>query len=211
ENHDLTTFEKYVDIDGVTSNLLDQFMATQNENEMTKGFVDLMKPQLSAMLKGEISKLIEQGNGESIGDSTNKKPMSIIGLWEKTGKKNGKISVDEIVKDAKIATVRFEIEQTRFDTTLYFNLKMRDKGGYWQLAELTDFNKFNEEVESLEQNRVDKLNKPIKNKIKETIDVKSEAYKVHDKWGGNDKVTIDLEVVNIGKEPIADYLLALII
>jgi len=214
--HDLTTFQKYVDIDGVISNLFDQQMdMVTNERKVgeglakdfAKGIVTLMRPQMIELLKRQTNKLIEAGNFDKTDTvNTKKEPFSLAEVWNKSGNGNNISGIREIKRDGKIATVILEISQARFDTTLLFNIKMRDKGNYWQLAEISDFKNFALTLETLENNRVDKLNQPIFEEIRKTITVSDvQIKKIPSYWGLNDKVKITMDIKNIGAKTISEY------
>ncbi len=215
--HDLTTFQKYVDTEGVINNLFDQQMdlitADKKEGagfaeDLTKGIVTLMRPQVIELLKRQINKLVEAGSLDK-SDSAVKKtePFTLAEVWNKSGSKNNISGIREIMKDGKIATVTLEINQDRFDTTLLFNIKMRDKGTYWQLSELTDFKNFALTLENLEKIRVDKINRPIYDEINKALKISDVQMKrIPSYLGLNDKIKVSMQVTNIGDQTIWEYL-----
>ena len=154
EQHDLVSFEKYVDVEGITNSLIDQMLETATEQEKPKGeweqlgesigngLVALLKPQLSKLAKQQIAKLVETGKLEEEQESTesNEPDFSLSDIWNKAGgEKAGFQGIEYIKKEGKIAYVGLKFFQKEYNTDLILDLKMRDRGGYWQVAELSNF------------------------------------------------------------------------
>lgn len=76
EQHDLVSFEKYVDIEGVINSLIDQLLELRTENEKQQGklgqlgeaigksLIMLLKPELVRILKQQIIEYVETGKFE---------------------------------------------------------------------------------------------------------------------------------------------------
>lgn len=216
--HDLTTFQKYVDIDGTINNLFDQQMdltTKDNKDELglaedfAKGISTLMRPQMIELLKRQTKTLIEDGSFD--GSDTiilNDNPFTLAAVWNKGGNMNNILGIEEIKIDGKVSIITLKSYQARFDTTLLVNIKMRNKGNYWQLSEISGFSKFAISLEKLEKERVDKINAPIYEQIRKSITISDVKLKtISSYWGLDDKIKVTMDVKNIGHNTISGYFL----
>jgi hypothetical protein len=128
KTHDLAKFQKYVDVDGVTNMLVDSFVSAALKNQKPaatqweqagqnfgQGLIMMMKPRLAAEIKQKITELVEKPvDGQEVSAST---------------------SVERVQKQGKQATVDLRIIG-RNGQPLSFRLRLREMGGYWQVAEV---------------------------------------------------------------------------
>ena len=173
ENHDYPAFEKYVDVDGTMSSLMGQVfeMAQGDSTSQDKvgtswsffgsGLLDMIKPQLALLYKPQIQKWVESGKFETEGPFGRNSIDPIPDVLKQAGAVN-LTGIEYEKREGKIALIGIGFKHANFDTVLIINIKMLDKGNYWQVAELMDLAKFQKEIERLEQKRVDQINKPIK-------------------------------------------------
>jgi len=221
KQHDLVSFEKYVDVEGITNSLIDQILKTVTEQEkpkneweqlgesIGKGLVVLLKPQLSKLAKQQIAKLVETGRleDEHQKKNSNKSDFSLSDIWnEAGGKKAAFQGIEYIKKEGKIAYVGLKFYQKEYNTDLILELKMRDKGGYWQIAELSNFANYMKKIDELETKRINELNVPILETMRKTLVIeKIKERRKTDDWGIDKKVIFFVKVKNIGEKEIDKY------
>jgi hypothetical protein len=132
ENHDYDTFKKYVDVEGVSNNVVDKVFSKAEEYtkkealkadafsqmgyELGIALVMQMKPKIKEEMVSEIKKSVETGNFKK-----DYKPQNISDYYNH-------ISVN---KDGKIADVVIKVKG-KDD----LKLKMRNKGDYWQIFDM---------------------------------------------------------------------------
>ncbi len=219
--HDLATFEKYVDVEGITNSIIDQMLETATELEqpkdeweqlgetLGKGLVTLLKPQLSKLAKQQIAKLVETGKLEEEQQSTKsgEPDFSLSDIWNKAGgEKAGFQGIEYIKKEGKIAYAGLKFFHKEYNTDLILDLKMRDKGGYWQVAELSNFADYMKKMDELETKRISELNAPIIEAMEKTFVVEEIGKRNKtDDWGIDKKVIFSLRLRNDGQKEIDEY------
>jgi len=176
EQHDLASFEKYVDVEGIINSFIDQMLELLSDQEkpkdeweqlgesIAKGLITLLKPQLTKIVRQQIADYVEIGKFKQEKKSTESEgpEISLSEIWDKTGsEKNTFQGIAYIRKEGKIAYVGLKFFQEQYDTTLILDLKMRHRGSYWQAAELSNFSEFMNKIDALETERIAELNKPI--------------------------------------------------
>jgi len=99
EQHDLASFEKYVDVEGVVNSLIDQILEISTEETkpqdeweqlgetIGEGLIMLLKPQLTKILKQQIAEYVETGKfeEEKKGRESEELEISLSELWNKAG------------------------------------------------------------------------------------------------------------------------------
>lgn len=210
EEHDLTKFEKYVDSKTLIGGILDKTLSEMSENstatskaeklgeDLGKGLINLMRPQVEELWTQQINKLVETGDIQG-----EKGKKGLDDLWNKSDTASFK-GIKEVKKDGKVATISLEFNQPRFDTTLVLDVKMRNKGSYWQLFDISNIFDYSKTIESLEERRVNRLNEEVKKKFfshikMSDVKVRTETKGYYTKWYGH-VYTIDFE--NIGDKEI---------
>jgi hypothetical protein len=221
DNHDVATFEKYVDVKSVASRLIDDVMAKAlKENggadsasalgtAFGAGLVQLMKPRLAEVMEEQASRFVETGRLDESqnGSAPAGGSVSLKDLKEKlVGDKGTFTGLKGINQDGKIATASLGFANERLKSDYVLDLKMRDMGGYWQLVELSNLGTVLGEMQAAEKKRLDDLNAPIRQRIAKAILV-GETHKLteHDEYGINKKVTLVFNVLNGDEEGIAKF------
>lgn len=147
QKHDMAQFEKYVNVESVTGSLVDQLAANQSlisainpGSLVTKQVLRLMKPQLAQVAEKEIQKYVETGDFRKDPNAPRKKvDISLSGLWHKVVSDSAAFKgVKYVNEQGETALVGLEFTQPRYDTTLVLEVKMQDKGDYWQVVQLTN-------------------------------------------------------------------------
>ena len=164
EEHDLASFKKYVDIEGLVSKFVDGF--TEKRNAYWKLFeyliasgskVDL-KAQITEGAKQAISDLVEKGEFEKESkDPESKEPIPFSSKWWNQAAKevkNGFQRIAYVKKEGKIAYIGLAIEMNRKDKPLIVNLKMRNLGSYWQVSSVSPSNEILDIFEGLIDSRM---------------------------------------------------------
>jgi tetratricopeptide (TPR) repeat protein len=166
ENHDISTFEKYVDINGIVVRLLTELPDILNiekdagflGEEAMQLFTTVMQDSITKVAKESVRSFVERGHFD--------KQLTKKGIISKIIKDlpvdNLKISgLKEIRKEGKICKVPIDIFVAAYEGDFTLEFMMRDKGGYWQVAEISNL------TDSIQQIADLKRTVPCK-KIKET-------------------------------------------
>ena len=164
QDHDMAAFERYVDVSSVTGSLVDQVTSQSSALGLLnpgsfafKGALRLLKPQLSKAAHKEIQNYVESGSLEAAAaaqpDRTVK--VSLAGLASKVVSTDSKFKTIKYVNEqGEQALVGIEITQPKYDTTMVIEVKMQDKGDYWQVKEITNTGELLKHVARLEKNRL---------------------------------------------------------
>lgn len=163
--HDVVAFERYVDVDKVARNLVDQIAAESSElqglninQQMLQSALRLLKPQLAKSAQREVRRFVETGSPEQAAATA--QPMggmnlSVLGLAGRV------IGPDPQFKGIKYVTeqdaqalVGLEFTQPQYDTTLVVELKMLDQGDHWRVTEISNTGALIKHVARLEKQRL---------------------------------------------------------
>lgn len=157
-SHNVEAFEKYVDIESLTGSLIDQ--ATQQGGlvsqiipglSLAKNSLDFMKPQLAKAARIEVQQYIETGkiNGGLSGHKPLISIAAIAGVIIGYGTEFKEVAY--VKEDGDNAFVGLEFTQPKYDTTVVIEVKMQDKGDYWQATELTNIGDLLQKIARLEK------------------------------------------------------------
>ena len=143
ENHDISTFEKYVDINGIVVRLLTELPDILNiekdagflGEEAMQLFTTVMQESITKVANESVRSFVERGHFD--------KQLTKKGVISKIIKDlpvdNLKISgLKEIRKEGKICKVPIDIFVAAYEGDFTLEFMMRDKGGYWQVAEISN-------------------------------------------------------------------------
>lgn len=179
-NHDLTLFQKHVDVDSLVSRAIDQIIDSKmndpNEvqdegmNNIAKGLILTLKPQLVSAAKEEIKSFVEKGTGgnntasEQTSSNKNGKNQSISAkkALGSAGTESAEFQgISYVNKDGKLALVGLKVFYSKLNYTGILELKMRELDGYWQIAEVNNLGSFLQKIEEVENTKIAEVNKPI--------------------------------------------------
>jgi len=222
ETHDVARFEQYVDLDGVSSRLIDDMMSgalkgtdSQSGAEalgtaLGAGLVQLMKPRLVEVIREQAVRLVETGSFGSSPEATpesDSESVSLQSMFEQAGANEDSFrGIEYIKKQGKIALVGLGFRNARLDADLVLELKLRDMGGYWQLAEFANVKELRRKIESLEAARLAEVNEPIRSQINETLQVDHTRKKTRsDKWGISKYVDLVISVRNTSTRDVTGF------
>ncbi|MBC6991752.1 hypothetical protein [Hymenobacter sp. BT491] len=148
QQHDMIAFERYVDVESVTSDLVDQVAAQGDVLGPLKisglglqQAVQLLKHQLVAAAREEAQEYVQTGSLKA----TQTAPrgglgnISILGFAGKIVSADSKLKgVKYVKRQGREALVGIEFTQPHFDTTMVLELKMLDQGDHWQVKQITN-------------------------------------------------------------------------
>jgi len=181
EQHDFHTFEKYVDIEGFSSRLIDQVLEQTSSRSpestdawsklgeaLAGGIFKMAKPKFITMMKEQVRYYVEKGNFETAkqGKEDQDTPVNIKDVLNRAKTKFK--GVEYTKKDGKIALVGLRIFYPEYKSSTIIDVKMRDLGDYWQVAELSNLNNFLETMEMLRLPIIDAEAKRYKDQGKYT-------------------------------------------
>lgn len=166
QTHDLATFERYVDVDALTSHLVDE-VASQGSlltalvpggSFGMRGALRLLKPQLAKAAHQEVQRYVATGSLEAAEAAAPKRVvnLSFMGLASRV------VSADSKFKGIKYTTekgnealIGLEFTQPKYDTTMVLEVKMlKQADGHWQAKELTNMGTLLGRVARLEKQRL---------------------------------------------------------
>lgn len=165
QTHDMAMFEKYVDVNSVTTHLVDD--VAQQSSALTSllpggslvmgGAMRLLKPTLARAARQEVQRYVETGSLEAAAATAPKRMVnvSLTGLASKI------VSPDSEFKGIKYtreegdnAFVGLEVTQPKYDTTMVVEVKMRRQGDHWQMTQITNSGELLRGVARLEKKRL---------------------------------------------------------
>ncbi len=180
KEHDVELFNKYVDMENATNRLIDDIMEisinkmqSQNQweklgQEIGKGLVNFIKPQIVSNFKGQVERYIETGDFVNTeGGQEQANIFSLQELQSRIGNTFKKIKFRK--SEGKIALLGIVIFNKNLGKEVTIDLKFRKKEqGYWQLVEISNISKLLEEINNpVPANQIDNnINKQEENSFK---------------------------------------------
>lgn len=165
QTHDMVMFDKYVDVNSVTTHLVDD--VTQQGAALTSllpggsllmgGAMRLLKPTLAKAAHQEVQRYVETGSVEAAAAAAPKRlvNVSLMGLASKV------VSPESEFKGVKFtreegdnAYMGLEISQPKYDTTMVVEVKLRRQGDHWQLTQITNSGELLRGAARLEKKRL---------------------------------------------------------
>ncbi|MDQ2793182.1 MAG: hypothetical protein M3Y12_04125 [Bacteroidota bacterium] len=163
--HDMASFEKYVDVNSVTSHLVDD--VTQQGSALTSlmpggslmmgGAMRMLKPALAKAAHNEVQRYVETGSLEAATAAAPKRlvNVSLTGLASSVVSPNSEFKgVKYTREEGDNAFVGLEVTQPKYDTTMVVEVKMRRQGDHWQLTQITNTAELLRGVARLEKKRL---------------------------------------------------------
>ncbi len=220
EKHDIEGFYKYVDVESMVDRLIDQILensaagAKESRNEwekagqnIAKGLVSLLKPQLVKLAKEQVTSYVERGSFESQQSHTQDAGFSPAKMLEKPEVNKSKFSgIEYVKKDGKIAIVGIGIFYEIYDAKLILDIKMREKDGHWQVIEISNFLAYLKNLDSIKIKRLEQLNAPIIESMNKTLIINNISKKTSsDRLGIRNKVIMKFKLYNISSKDIVGF------
>ena len=166
QTHDLTTFERYVDVDALTGHLVDD-VANQGSvvtsllpggHFAMQGALRLLKPQLTKAARSEVQRYVETGSVEAAAAAAPKRlvNLSFMGLASRVVSPDSKFKgIKYTTEKGDEALVGLEFTQPKFDTTMVLEVKLlKQPDGHWQAKELTNTGALLRHVARLQKQRL---------------------------------------------------------
>lgn len=166
QTHDLAAFERYVDVDALTSHLVDD-VANQSGvltalvpggGLALRGGLRLLKPQLAKAAHNEVQRYVETGSLEAAQAASPKRLLnvSLLGLAGRVVSPDSKFKGVKYVTDkGSESLVGLEFTQPRYDTTMVIEVKMlKQADGHWQAKQITNTADLVQGVARLEKERL---------------------------------------------------------
>jgi hypothetical protein len=165
QTHDMASFEKYVDVNSVTSHLVDD--VTQQSSALSSllpggslmmgGAMRLLKPALAKAAHNEVQRYVETGSLEAATAAAPKRlvNVSLTGLASKIVSPESEFKgVKYTREEGDNAFVGLEVTQPKYDTTMVVEVKMRRQGDHWQMTQITNSAELLRGVARLEKKRL---------------------------------------------------------
>jgi len=160
-DHDVVTFERYVDINSVTGSLVDQ-VAEQgatlggfNTGGLAlTGALQLFKPQLARTAREQVRRYVETGSAKAAAEAGSAGPLnvSVLGLAGKVAGEGSRFKgIKYSRQEGSQAFVGLEFTQPRYDTTLVLEVSMRNQGNYWQATAISNSGELMRQIARLEK------------------------------------------------------------
>ena len=165
QTHDMAAFEKYVDVNSVTSHLVDD-VAQQGAvltsllpggSLMMGSALRMLKPTLAKAARKEVQRYVETGSLEAAAAASPKRlvNVSLTGLASKIVSPESEFKgVKYSREEGENAYVGLEMTQPKYDTTIVVEVKMRRQGDHWQITQITNSGELLRGVARLEKKRL---------------------------------------------------------
>lgn len=139
-NHDVATFQKYVDVDNIATKAVDKIMNSKKVNKdkpkdafsqgIEESVKNWIKPQLTAAFKSQILNIVKAK------PDTKSDVASESSIPDNKAKSNFKeiSNVNKLGKEATVSLTFVDKDQKDF----IVDLTMKDMGGYWRVSEIAN-------------------------------------------------------------------------
>jgi hypothetical protein len=165
QTHDMATFEKYVDVNSVTTHLVDDVV--QQGSLLTSllpggslvmgGAMRMIKPALANAAHKEVQRYVETGSLEAAAAAAPKRlvNVSLTGLASKVVNPDSEFKgIKYTREEGDNAFVGLEVTQPKYDTTMVVEVKMHRQGDHWQMTQITNSGELLRGVAQLEKKRL---------------------------------------------------------
>ena len=165
QTHDMATFEKYVDVNSLTSHLVDD--VAQQGSALTSllpgggllmgGAIRMLKPTLANAAHQEVQRYVETGSLEAAAAAAPKRlvNISLTGLASKVvGNDSQFKGIKYTREEGDNAYMGLEVSQPRYDTTMVVEVKLRRLGDHWQMTQIMNSGELLRNAALLEKKRL---------------------------------------------------------
>ena len=211
EDRDVTTFQKHVDVNSVASRLVDdlsgQIFSESNDelgefgSAMGEGLMQLIKPRLVALIEEQTLRYVERGtlwDSDFELESDGDQDLKVDNITDGIGlEQENYQDVDYVRKDGKTAYVGLKFQHGEFDESITLEIMMRDLGGYWQVAELSNMKDIIEKINRLETEQLAEANAPIQEEIDNAVQIAvTKKSTSESEWGYSRFIELTFEIEN---------------
>lgn len=226
KNRDLQAFERYVDLERLCPRLIDDLIVSAlREVEPASsgaeslgyaiglGFVEMMKPSLTEMLRNAIRDAVEDGDLEHLDfdspglASPDESTMALASLTGQTGVGgDGCTGIKYKRKNGDSVRYGLGFYNTEYDKDLILELELWDTGDHWRLVAFSNIQELAAEVNELRVEKVRQQNAAVKRAMSSVIEVAGIGKREwSDRWGIDKKSLLDLRVANLSNRTIDSY------
>jgi hypothetical protein len=164
KQHDLVTFQKYVDMDSVASGIVDDLLAAPMRHLLgpgilgqwvVAGIVGVFKRPLADGIKDDISHFVTTGELVRSEEGSETEPkrarLSLGSLDGRFGfRKHAFRRVEYDLKNGSVCTLGLLLHNEVYNQDLVLDVKMRESGGFWRVFELSNLPAFTGKLVELE-------------------------------------------------------------
>jgi hypothetical protein len=166
QTHDIATFERYVDVDGLTGHLVDDVVnqgsvltsLLPGGNLAMHGALRLLKPQLAKAAHKEVQRYVETGSLAAAAAAAPKRMvnLSLAGLAGQVVGTDSKFKgIKYTTEKGDEALVGLEFTRPKYDTTMVLEVKLlKQADDHWQVKEITNTSELMRGVARLEKARL---------------------------------------------------------
>ena len=166
DKHDMAAFEKVVDVNSVTTHLVDDIVSQGSAvtsllpggNLAVGAALHFAKPALAKAAHSEVQRYVETGSLEAANAAAPKRlvKISLAGMASKVVSPDAKFKgVKYEREEGDNAFVGLEVTQPKYDTTMVIELKMRRVGeNGWRVTQIMNTRELLQDVARLEKNRL---------------------------------------------------------
>jgi hypothetical protein len=160
-------------------------------------------PELALEREFSLGALAPELNGQELVRSDGL--LKGLPLFSGAGAKSVKIAY--VKKEGKMAIVGFQTQPEGYAEPVVLDLKLRERDGYWQLMELSNYTAYQKKIDELETKRVAKLNESVIKEMRKSLVFKDGCTKTtrQDDWGIKKEYDLQFEYSNKGKKEIDRY------
>ena len=168
QTHDVVTFERYVDVDALTDNAVDEVAShsallgalVPGGGLALRGGLSLLKPQLAKAAHAEVRRFVETGSVEAAEANAPKRlvNVSLLGMAGRiVGPQSSFKGIKYTTERGDDAWVGIEFTQPRYDTTMVAEVMLqRQPDGRWQAKRISNLGAMLGQVARLEKRKLGK-------------------------------------------------------
>jgi hypothetical protein len=163
-HHHLTAFQKYVDSETLTGRMIDQMTAANAEaaektgnlwdqlvQKLAQGLAPALKPQLVKRLKEQLEAYVVTGKFEVNQSDSDKEFFTLEHLYQMGGGERVELRGIAFVKtEQQTAVVGLALRHKVHQTPLLLELKLEERGGYWQVVGFNNLPEYLEKLTAVE-------------------------------------------------------------
>lgn len=170
---DVTTFERYADLEGTAFRLFDDLVAYKEQESMAQEsslaeslgslLVRAIKPTVVNVFQDQVRRLVEEGRFENLRfEGATKPSVEEAGLLPALSERLGAnqetlVDTQAWQYEGKTAVIGLVFHHRTYEDDFVVKLKFRDVGWHWQLAEFSNVSEVLYRLEELERNHLEKL------------------------------------------------------
>lgn len=204
-NHDVVKFEKHVNLDKLLNRAFDDVITAQGkitgenirDNAFANGIINMLKPNVVNALKDFIISEVKSKpdeNKSKQGSEAGSEEMT-EGMKKKFNAKNNSVKdVSVISKTDNQAIVAVTTYDKQVDKDFTIHLRMvKLEDGTWQIYELDNLVDYFVALEKAKVEKLEALNKPIREKIMKELKVISASVSI----GSNNNMFFEIKRINL--------------